>query len=255
MRVVREDGGRPGLWAALVRGALRFVDGLFFAIPAALAMEGSPLRQRIGDRVAHTVVVGYRDPLVRMQRSWLWFALASVLSISILSTSATILALDKMVIAPPRTVIAAAALNLRLDDLGIDFTIEDELGRYDFESHLLTDANVRFFTTDEIMLEAQVLTWSFMPQDTIEDLAASFKQELANGDTSQEFSFEPIRQVTVGERAGVVRFVQPSTGEEGYVLFSIQRNVFTRLLSFGAPGAMTQDELVRLARIVDARIR
>jgi len=255
LRVVREDGGRPGLWAALVRGAFRFVDGLFFGIPAASAMGSSPLRQRIGDRFAHTVVVGYRDPLLRMQRSWLWFALASVLSISVLSTSATILALDNMVIAPPRTVIAAAALNLRLDDLGKDFTIEDEEGKDAFKSSRLTDANVRFFATDEMVLEAKVLTWSFMPQNTIEDLMALVKQDLANGDTSQEFSFEPIRKVPVGERAGVVRFVRPSTWEEGYVLFAIKRNVFTQLLSFGAPGAMTPDELVRLARIVEARIR
>jgi uncharacterized RDD family membrane protein YckC/RNA polymerase subunit RPABC4/transcription elongation factor Spt4 len=255
LRVVREDGGRPSLWAALVRGGFRFVDGLFFGIPAASAMGSSPLRQRIGDRFAHTVVVGHRDPMIRMQRSWLWFALASVLSISVLSTSMTILALDNMVIAPPRTVMAAAALNLRLDDLGRDFTLEGEEGKDAFESSRLTDANVRVFATDEMVLEARVLTFPFMPQDTIEDLVALVKQDLANGDTNQEFSFEPIRKVPVGERAGVVRFVKSSTGEEGYLLFSIQRNVFTRLLSFGAPGAMTQDELVRLARIVDARIR
>jgi uncharacterized RDD family membrane protein YckC/RNA polymerase subunit RPABC4/transcription elongation factor Spt4 len=255
LRVVREDGGRPSLWAALVRGGFRFVDGLFFGIPAASAMGSSPLRQRIGDRFAHTVVVGYRDPIVRMQRSWVWFALASVLSLSILSTSMTILALDNMAIAPPRTVIAAAALNLRLDDLGRDFTLEDEAGKDAFEGPRLTDASLRLFATDEMILEAQVFTFPFILQDTIEDFMAPVKQELAKGDANLELSFDPTRKVPVGERAGVVRFVRPSTGKEGYVLFSIQRNVVTRLLSYGAPGAMTQDELVRLARIVDARIR
>lgn len=57
LRVVGEDGGRAGLRAALVRELAFFADGFFFGAIGYAAMDGSPLKQRHGDRWAHTVVV------------------------------------------------------------------------------------------------------------------------------------------------------------------------------------------------------
>jgi uncharacterized RDD family membrane protein YckC len=57
IRVVDEGGGHPTLSAAVVRNVLRPVDAFFFYLVGAVFALTSPLGQRLGDRVAHTVVV------------------------------------------------------------------------------------------------------------------------------------------------------------------------------------------------------
>jgi uncharacterized RDD family membrane protein YckC len=57
IRVVDEDGSHPTLIAAVVRNVLRPVDAFFFYVVGAVFALTSPLGQRLGDRVAHTVVV------------------------------------------------------------------------------------------------------------------------------------------------------------------------------------------------------
>jgi uncharacterized RDD family membrane protein YckC len=60
IRVVREDGSKADLQAALVRTVSRFVDAMPLFIPylvGAIVIWTSPKRQRLGDRWAHTVVV------------------------------------------------------------------------------------------------------------------------------------------------------------------------------------------------------
>jgi uncharacterized RDD family membrane protein YckC len=57
IRVVDEHGEHPTLGAAIRRNLLRPVDGLFFYLVGAAFALSSPRRQRLGDRVAHTVVV------------------------------------------------------------------------------------------------------------------------------------------------------------------------------------------------------
>ena len=60
IRVVREDGSKVDLQAALVRSISRFVDAIPFFLPyllGAIMIWTSPTRQRLGDRWAHTVVV------------------------------------------------------------------------------------------------------------------------------------------------------------------------------------------------------
>ena len=57
IRVVSMDGGPVGLGAALTRNLLAAVDGAFFYLVGLAAMSTSSDRQRIGDRVAGTVVV------------------------------------------------------------------------------------------------------------------------------------------------------------------------------------------------------
>lgn len=57
LRVVTVDGAPVGWQKAIVRNALRLVDGLLVYLVAAILVWRSPLRQRLGDRVAGTVVV------------------------------------------------------------------------------------------------------------------------------------------------------------------------------------------------------
>jgi uncharacterized RDD family membrane protein YckC len=58
IRVVREeDLGLPGAGAALIRTALRLVDGLLAYGVAFVAVLSTEKRQRLGDMAAHTLVV------------------------------------------------------------------------------------------------------------------------------------------------------------------------------------------------------
>jgi uncharacterized RDD family membrane protein YckC len=57
LRVRGEDGAPVAVGAAVTRNVLRVVDGLFFYLPGAILVWTSPRRQRLGDRIAGTVVV------------------------------------------------------------------------------------------------------------------------------------------------------------------------------------------------------
>lgn len=57
MRVRMADGSPLGITSSFIRNLLRIIDGLFFYLVAAFSVWFSPARQRLGDRVAGTVVV------------------------------------------------------------------------------------------------------------------------------------------------------------------------------------------------------
>jgi uncharacterized RDD family membrane protein YckC len=57
LRVTLEDGSRPGWRASMIRNLLRAVDGFAFYLVGAILVWTSPRRQRLGDRVAATLVV------------------------------------------------------------------------------------------------------------------------------------------------------------------------------------------------------
>jgi uncharacterized RDD family membrane protein YckC len=58
LRVVRTEGGRPGLWKSAMRNALRLVDSLpAFCVLGMILILRSPQRARFGDRIAGTRVI------------------------------------------------------------------------------------------------------------------------------------------------------------------------------------------------------
>ena len=58
LRVVREADGSPiDYGAAAVRTVLRIIDGIFIYLIGAILIWSSDKKQRLGDRVAHTIVV------------------------------------------------------------------------------------------------------------------------------------------------------------------------------------------------------
>lgn len=57
LRVVKTNG-TPITWSdSLIRNLLRLIDGLFYYLVGAMLIWASPLKQRLGDRAARTVVV------------------------------------------------------------------------------------------------------------------------------------------------------------------------------------------------------
>jgi uncharacterized RDD family membrane protein YckC len=56
LRVTRGDGGPLDWRASTIRNVLRIVDGFAFYLVGAILVWSSPRRQRLGDRVADTIV-------------------------------------------------------------------------------------------------------------------------------------------------------------------------------------------------------
>jgi uncharacterized RDD family membrane protein YckC len=57
LRVVNEDGGSIDWQASIVRNLLRIVDGLFIYLVGAILVWTSDKKQRLGDRLAKTIVI------------------------------------------------------------------------------------------------------------------------------------------------------------------------------------------------------
>ncbi|HUQ29863.1 MAG TPA: RDD family protein [Usitatibacter sp.] len=57
LRVVKEGGGPIDWGTSIIRNILRIVDGFFFYLVGAIIVWTSKKRQRLGDIVAHTLVV------------------------------------------------------------------------------------------------------------------------------------------------------------------------------------------------------
>ena len=57
LRIVRIDGGEPGLRDYFVRWLLMVVDGMFLGLVGAVLIVVTPRHQRLGDLVARTLVV------------------------------------------------------------------------------------------------------------------------------------------------------------------------------------------------------
>ncbi len=90
MRVVKDNGEPCDIRAAFTRALLRFIDGLFFGIPAYASMK-HPLYQRIGDKTAKTLVVSYKESMIRQARAWWWFLVAGGLYLTLASITVALL--------------------------------------------------------------------------------------------------------------------------------------------------------------------
>ncbi len=60
LRIVKEDGSPISWGESIIRNLLRIVDGLFFYLVGAIIIWNTQRRQRLGDILAHTVVVRAR---------------------------------------------------------------------------------------------------------------------------------------------------------------------------------------------------
>lgn len=253
MRVVQQDGGPCTLRAALVRGLMRYIDGMFFAIPAYSSMRRTLLRQRWGDRAAKTVVVSRNAPLIREHRSW-WrwgMALALYLVLAVVSTG---VAAGMAVRVSPLIGQAASGMNLQPGDLDQSFSLLSEEGRAAFSSSNVKDANQRLFSADGLLVQSRVIVFDLYLSDTVAALETAIQQGLRQEFAGQVLTFEPSIPGGAGDRGALQKFSAGEDNAEGYVLFFIKQNVFVRLVVYGQTGAFTPEEVQTLGQVIEGRM-
>lgn len=255
LRVVKEDGKKSGLISVIVRGLFRFIDGLFFCIPAIVSMSQNSLRQRLGDKVAHTLVLSHRDSLIQKKRSIFGFLVAGLFFVVLMTGYGIFVSTQGFIITSAKSSVPAANLNLTVADVGRSFKLKNELGTEAFQNSKLEDANVRAFSSDLANIYSQILIFSIFPNDKIDDLIIAFRKEVTQSAGNQELLFELPQNLAIGERAGIERFTRPSTKEEGFILFFVRGNTIVRISSYGEPNAVSPNMLIELAQKIDARIR
>lgn len=57
IKVVKEDGTPCDLYASFIRNILRIIDAIFVYLVGAILLARSDKKQRLGDSVAHTIVI------------------------------------------------------------------------------------------------------------------------------------------------------------------------------------------------------
>lgn len=83
--VVNEDGTPAGLTENIKREILYFIDGFFFGLVALSSINGTALKQRLGDRWARTLVVRRSEVRPENLQPWGTFMVVSLMAL-ILST-------------------------------------------------------------------------------------------------------------------------------------------------------------------------
>ncbi len=253
MRVVQQDGRACTLRAALVRGLLRYIDGLFFALPAYASMKKTLLRQRLGDRAAKTVVVSRNAPFIQEHRNWRRWVLALALYL-MLAVMATGVAAGLAVRVLPLIRQAASEMNLQADDLRQSFSLLSEDDPTAFAGLNVKDANRRLFKADGLAIQSRIVVFDLYPGDTVAALETAIQQSLRKEFEGQLLTFEPSMPSEVGDRGAVQKFKAGEGGAEGYVLFFIKQNVFVRLVVYGQTGAFSAEDVQNLGQIIEGRM-
>jgi len=259
MRVVMVDGRRCGLWAAAIRGLIRWVDFLFFGIPAAISMSRNTDRQqRLGDRAAHTLVVDRRGSSIQ-PRSWSWLALAVVLY---LIAGTALACADKFAFGrvkagplPVPVAVSAADANLTVDDLGPGFKLDREVLRAGFKIPNFKDANQRTFVSDGLMIQSRVVTYPFGPTDSLASMQTAIENGLHTEISDGALTYGDLSQVNFGDRGGLFSISNDTTGLQGYALFFFKQNAFVWVFAYGRPQQLQAGQIEALAGAIDGRLR
>jgi uncharacterized RDD family membrane protein YckC len=253
MRVVMEDGSPCRLGPAAMRGLLRLIDGLFFGIIAYWTMR-QPLYQRVGDKVAKTIVVGIEEiPNRRRLLSWRLLVSLALCPLLVVALNLGVLALR---VTQVQYLVTSQAnrINLQAKDLGRNYSLRKEYGKESFPDKTYWDANQRTFDSPRLTVESRVLlkqTYVNLSDSQLTDsIASTLQEEIKDVD----LQIDKSAQVGVGEHGWAARFVDKTNGQEGYEIVFIRQNVLSRLIFYGQPGAITIKAAVSLADQIDRRI-
>jgi uncharacterized RDD family membrane protein YckC len=238
-RVIRDDGRPCTFVAALVRALLRLIDGILFGLVAYQQMK-NPLRQHLGDRQGHTLVVSAGDPFIQRRRPWYGLMVATVLFLGLdivvhaglVAAAWRVAPNDQLYGQPP-----AADLNLTAADLGGPFELHSE-APLKVSSQDFRDGNDRFFTSADSVVVAHVFVYKVYLNGPDSQLA-QMGQAWTKAKISTARNFQSVTKPGCIDRASLQWFSNEGDDEQGYILVIEKRNVHVYVLSFGNSAAVS----------------
>jgi len=150
---------------------------------------------------------------------------------------------------------AAADMNLQLSDLGASFSLRGEDKQDVFVNTSRKDGNQRLFASEGFAIQSTLFVFRSYPTGITSDVGQTLETTLRQEFKDETLVFDPASDVSVGEMGSLRKFSNKSAGAEGYVLFFVKQNVFARLTLYGLPDKVSSDEALRLAHIIEGRIR
>lgn len=257
MRVVMEDGWPVTAGAVLIRGIARLIpDGLFVFIPGVLAISQSPVKQRNGDKWAHTVVVDRRDPGLRGRRGVGRLALAAVLTL-VVSLPFMWLIAGFQVQSKPAP-IAADAANLTAAEVaqvvGPAVGLADEQDAAALAITGVDDANLRVFASNEIGVVAFVAIFSARLSDDEAALRKGLSEYIDLEAAGATTTKQTATVISLGELGMVQDFSVGDTVTHGTAVMYRTANRLVRVLVYDQTGAATTDRTVQLAQAIETRV-
>ncbi len=254
MRVIGEDGLPCSLRSALVRGLFRIPEGLFAGIPAAIAMR-APLYQRTGDKKAHTLVVGFRDPFIR-GRMPVWRLLLGIFAVILLLSGLRALQWASQVSTIDRLLARnTARLSLQVADLPPGAYLGEEQISADYKKTYLLDANWRLYHTDDSDIGIEVLEYNHL-LDASDPQWPQYQQEFIRANLDDQEAVTHLQEeARVGEHCWLMRFESEDGKYTGLSLYLIRKNVLVKILAGSASREISPEEVLWLGRLVDERLR
>jgi len=256
MRVVRVDGRHLSWWSTIVRGVFRLIDGAIFGTPAYFYMLDSSHHQRIGDRYAKTMVVSDREAVsLGNRKSIIWFFLATEFSLVIFLACGFWFINDRTDIVSRSATTIASEVNLKSNDLDDDYFLTYELGNEGYPEDIVIDVNERQYQNSDYQITSIIIIYSFVPSDSYEVIMETIIDDAKQYPENEELIFGEGKELSIGNRAGIVRFFRFSTDEEGYILFVVRKNIFIKLIGYGSRKFNDANELIKLAETIESRIQ
>jgi uncharacterized RDD family membrane protein YckC len=254
LRVVQQDGSPCRLGPALQRGFARLIDGMFMAIPAYLSMR-PPFYQRLGDKAGKTMVVR-RNDVVQPRNLFSWRLLPLIVIYPMIFASVMLGSLAFRMTQPEHLIISDAnRINLVKGDLGIPASLKGEAGKEAFTNKTYWDANQRSFTSPSLFIQSRVILLNADPGDTDSQAISSLETGLRLQYKDSQLVIEKAELAQVGSRGWSMKFTAKNSDSQGFGLLFIRQNVLVRLIVDDTSGTLRLSDVLRLANIIDTRIR
>jgi uncharacterized RDD family membrane protein YckC len=254
MRVVMEDGQPCRLGPAILRGLLLFIDGLIMGIPAYQSMRRGPENQRLGDRAAGTMVVRANQVAHPRNHLGLRTALVSIFFSIMLTLGYAGAILTAITDYRELIVDHADQINLQLEDLGSQYTLQKELGNEALSGGSRWDANQRLYRSTKLTVESCVVLFRTYAGDPDQDLINNLRDYVSEEFDPAEIAIEPPVEAELGDRGWIIRFSDPQTENVGYGILFMRKNVYVRMVFFGTPDIIEYKGAQDIAQNIDQRI-
>jgi hypothetical protein len=233
------------LWGAVILGALQFVGGLRQYLANAPAQWSNGAQPEVDPVMAAS---GYVWPLPP-QNKLAWVGVVVFLGIMALLSFSSL--------GPPLIDKAAAQVNLTAADVGSGFTLAEDSGTEDLSDDDLRDVSRRVLQSEDSFIQSTVLVWKQRVGDSPLALLTAFDKQIRQ-DTSVAAKFDAPHAVVVGQQSGALESFQfESLGRkgEGYVLAFVRDNVMVVVFEIGPSGAVTEEQIIAHAQLIDQRLK